>query len=170
MNMQMSFTWALPITVVFESWVVNDANDYAWTCAVVALMGVSRQLFSALRRELVAANHVAKPRRPAGGDERLLGLSEGAGGGGAHWLRAWVHVGFLKRSPPLLRCADALLYFCALVLSYLNMLVAMTYNPGLLLAIVAGETVGMVALTPVAAGGGGGAGGGEEEEEAACCQ
>jgi hypothetical protein len=163
MNMQMSFSWALPITVVFETWVVNDANDCAWTCAVVALMGFSRQFLSALRRELAAANVVAKPRRPAGGDERLLGSSEGAGGGGAHWLRAWVHLGLLKRSPALLRTADAILFFCAMVLSYINMLVVMTYNPGLLLAIVAGETAGMLALTPMAAGT-------AEEEEEACCQ
>lgn len=60
-----------------------------------------------------------------------------------------VGCGCLQRHYWLLRLIDVL-FFCAVAtLGYLNMLVVMTYNPGLMMAIVIGEGLGAMLLEPV---------------------
>lgn len=48
--------------------------------------------------------------------------------------------------PGMLVFCDAAVFFIGTVISFLNMLIVMTFNPGLLVALAAGETLGMAAL------------------------
>ena len=48
-------------------------------------------------------------------------------------------------SPTFAVVADTLLYAAAVLMGFLNMLVVMTYNPGLLVAVVMGEVIGLLA-------------------------
>ena len=50
----------------------------------------------------------------------------------------------ITASPLLLTVVDALLYAAAVLMGFLNMLVVMTYNPGLLFAVVIGEVAGLL--------------------------
>lgn len=55
-------------------------------------------------------------------------------------------------SPLLAAAVDALLYAAAVLMGFLNMLVVMTYNPGLLAAVVIGEVAGLVTWSAASRG------------------
>lgn len=55
-------------------------------------------------------------------------------------------------SPLLATVVDALLYAAAVLMGFLNMLVVMTYNPGLLAAVVIGEVAGLLAWSAASRG------------------
>lgn len=57
--------------------------------------------------------------------------------------------GLLRRSYTALRLADAAVYGLLAAVSLLNMLIAMSFNPGLFAAVVIGEVLGVLTLEPV---------------------
>ncbi len=126
-----------------------------------AFMGWLRHALARLRSDLVAANaplpgaalgdaadaSAGMPLRDAEG-----GPAGSAGGRRGPRLTRWqaaLACGALRRSHAALRAVDALVYAALATISFLNMLIAMTFNPGLLAAVVAGEVAGVLTLEPV---------------------
>ena len=153
--MQMYFTNALPVTILFDWWVASTPATYAASLFVVAGMGFLRRSLVWLQAWVAAAaaggagTGRVRSRTPppvvgdcCSGEGPLLTAKqpdddemddEPAG----------------RRAPahrPLLLLLDPVLFAASLALSYVNMLVTMTYNPGLLVAVVVGETVGVLLL------------------------
>ncbi len=120
-------------SLVFKDWVVRDARSYALACAGVFAMGAARQLLAGARAALAGA--AAAPRAPgrarAPGALQEAFVDGGGGGGGSAQQRA----------PLLCAAADSALFALGLAFAYVNMLVAMAYDAGLLAALVAGEGV-----------------------------
>jgi len=180
--MQMSFSWALPVTILFDSWVASTPAQLGLACGAFVALGAARHALGVARAE-AAALALAPARAGGGGDvddgggdaaaAAGKGGAPGGGGGGGGLLRSLLPAAALRRSPALARALDAALYAASLLVSYVNMLAVMTYNPALLLAVVAGETLGLLALAP-ARGAPGGAlraallAAAEEEEEGCC--
>ena len=147
-------------SLLWKSLVVRDGASYASACLAVFALGALRQLVVGARAALAPA------------------LTPGAAATAAAVVGA----------PPQLALAavlvaDAALFAAALFLAYLNMLVAMAYEYGLLGALVAGEAVVHLALAARAAsaapraGAGKGAAAGAEaallnagrDDDANCC-
>lgn len=132
--MMMSFYWGTKVTILFSGWSVEE-GDYAWywgSLAIVFFFGVFQELLTFIRLRLPApktsSSEMAEPLlksdvRAAG--IRRSGLSRACGHlcQGAAWLRV-------------------LLYAVHISWSYLLMLVFMTYNGGVCIAMVIGLSIG----------------------------
>ena len=103
-------------SLLFKSWVVHDGASYTSACLGVFALGALRQLLVGARGALAPA------------------LAPGVAGAAAGVLGApaWLALAAVL-------AADAALFAATLLLAYLNMLVAMAYDFGLLGALVAGE-------------------------------
>jgi hypothetical protein len=141
----------LGFSLIFKSWVISDSKSYALACVGVFAMGVVRQLISCLRGHLPALRRRAPGGNAAFGNvqaydsrESLIPAQAPAAGllGSLDALFA--------RYPLLLLALDTLLYAASLLLAYLNMLVAMAYDAGLLTSLVAGEALTYFGVRAVA--------------------
>lgn len=65
------------------------------------------------------------------------------------WLQSLLSFSLLRRSPTALRLADAAVFAAAAIVGFMNMLIVMAFNPGLMFAIVAGETLGVLTVEPL---------------------
>lgn len=65
-------------------------------------------------------------------------------------FQSWLVCGFLRRNYWALRLLDALIFGCVSTIGFLNMLVVMAFNPGLMMAIVGGEMLGVLTVEPLA--------------------
>ena len=150
-------------SLLFSSWVISSRSSYVLALLGVAAMGALRQLAVALRRAVTAANRAGAAG--GGGGETAEGLLQQR-----KERRSPLACAALTASPRALIAADTVLFAAALALSYLNMLVAMAYDAGLLAALVAGEALTYGALRAASAGGGGGGGAvsGSTNDDAAC--
>jgi len=121
-------------SLLFQSWVISSRGAYALACVGVFFMGALRQCLSCLRTHFpqLAARlvHLATP--PAPNAEAMLQPPPAGSSPSA-------------RSLTLLAC-DSILLGAGLFLAYLNMLVAMAYDFGLLSSLVAGEAAAHFAL------------------------
>lgn len=120
-------------SLIFKSWVISDSHSYALACFGVFLLGVTRQLIAFFRGRLPALQARIRTRTGKGllndADEALVGAPAPLAGAAA----------IFARYPLLLLAVDTLLYAASMFLAYLNMLVAMAYDAGLLSSLVAGE-------------------------------
>jgi hypothetical protein len=118
-------------SLIFKSWVINSKTSYALACVGVLFLGVARQLVVGLRARL---NELGRQQN-CGREEPLLADRDR--------VAPWV-----LRKPTYVALADITLFALGSFISYLNMLVAMAYDFGLLLSLVAGEalTYGALAL------------------------
>ena len=134
----------------------------------MALFGLARQFLLRLRKDLAETNlpaHSSSKKEALLHDNGLNGDPATRAPAAGHptpllCLRDRVRSPCLSRNPVVLRLLDTLLVAAAVALSVLNMLVAMTYNPGLLAAVVAGEAIGACALFPIGGSDGGASSGG----------
>ena len=135
-------------SLLFKTWVISDKRSYYLALLGVFFMGLSRQLMVSLRVNLVAANVPRRATATSAADLLLGGVARGVPAG---FLRSDV----LAQNAWALLCVECALLFCALSLSYINMLIAMAYDGGLIAALVAGETVayGTVRAVGLALGG-----------------
>ena len=157
---------SFPFVLLSSSWVISSTAAYVAALAAVFLMGASRQLLSTARSRVVAAN--APYMKTFGGNSEPL-LLQGVGGGGARAV-PWLACTCLRRSPLALLAVDTLLYAAAMALGYINMLVAMAYDAGLLVALVAGEACAYFALRVVQTGSTHGVVHSDAAAEAPCCE
>ena len=115
-------------SLVFKDWVIHNSSSYGLALLGVFCMGALRQCLATLRASLPDS-----PLASAGLREEAL-LSAPAP------LRpASPRLGWLAQRPWLLLGTDTALFAATLLMSYLNMLVAMAYDAGLLLSLVLGE-------------------------------
>ncbi len=117
-------------SLIFKSWVINDSHSYAIACLGVFTLGVVRQLLAYLRGNLPAL-HVRRITSSGEINQPFIPADPAASGG---------FRGFFARNPPVVLLAvDTLLFALSLFIAYINMLVAMAYDAGLLSSLVAGE-------------------------------
>ena len=117
-------------------------------------MGLFRHVLAWLRLEVRQANAAGTANPTASRQPLAAGLNTDGDAASdfkdsrkpRSWTRRYLHCNAVASSPLLLTLVDALLFYPTTLLGFLNMLVAMTYNPGLLLTLVAGETVGVALL------------------------
>ncbi len=124
-------------------------------------MGFARHLLASLRRNLALANPLTNGARRDSSSQDEEALLRGTGGydadsgkGGLAPSRIYVDAAlqrllssrFLRRFPFVLRVIDALIFGANVTLGFLNMLVVMSYNPGIMMAIVTGEVLGVLLL------------------------
>jgi hypothetical protein len=125
-----------PIQLPFSWWTVASRSALPGACAAVFCLGLLRHFLSALRLELFLANALPLSAfsqfRAAGGDGQSLLPDEG----GSRPVRAptfaplltarlrpYLVVGALRRSPLVLRVADALMFGAGALVGFFNMLV-----------------------------------------------
>ena len=153
--MPMYFTTNLPINVLFTSWVISDTLSLTWSCLAVIGMGFLRHLLIAFRHTLAEANSPILKRKKR--DQLLNQDSDDTDERGDELNESFFSRDYFlrllsnsllrrKQNRWVLRLIDGLIYFLTSSLGFLNMLVAMTYNPYLLVAIVLGETIGVILL------------------------
>lgn len=111
-------------SLLFKSWVISSDRSYYLACIGVVAMGVARQLCVSLR---MALNKGYFLKRKVSG--RLLEREEEE------------ERGFQVQQPLAVVFLDTFLYALVLFLAYLNMLVAMAYDFGLLFSLVLGEAL-----------------------------
>ena len=142
--------------LLFSSWLIRDASTYAAACACVFLLGAARRLLGAVRVELLAANGAAAAASVARSAAHRAGsltepLTDAAGKAAPPpALRRWLTSAALARRPLALLAVDATLVAASLYLAYINMLIAMVYDAGLIASLVAGEAVMYAALRALA--------------------
>ena len=116
-------------SLLLSSWVISGPGTYACACVGVFCMGALRQCVSCLRTHFpqLAARLALLVTPPAA-----------------------EHAEAMLQPPParslILLACDSMLLGAGLFLAYLNMLVAMAYDFGLLSSLVAGEAVAHFAL------------------------
>ena len=144
--MPMYFTTNLPINVLFSSWSITNTTSLLWSCAIVIFMGYLRHIFLYLRRALSEANSPSLQKKR----EQLLNQDTDEDDTTNDkdiktMILRFLSNAYLRRKQNrwVLRLLDALIYFLISTLSFLNMLIAMTYNPYLLVSVVFGETLGV---------------------------
>lgn len=59
-------------------------------------------------------------------------------------LRRYLFSPFLQRNSVLYAFVDCVIFGCNATLGFLNMLVVMTYNPGMMMAVIVGEMLGVL--------------------------
>lgn len=123
-------------------WVAKDNGSLAWSCLVVAGMGFLRHLLALVRAEFALANSVYKKD----GKHDSLPLLGGNDAQEEPFLRRALRVKAVANSPMLLRILDAFMFGVVAVLGFFNMLIAMTYNPALFIALIIGEMIGVITL------------------------
>ena len=117
-----SFNGGTGFSLLFKSWVIHDGKSYILACLGVFAIGVARQLLVGLRTIFLEQSNLKK-RRNSGEQEPMLRSEGGVG------------------SRALLTATDTGLFALGLFMSYLSMLVAMSFDFGLLFSLVAGEAL-----------------------------
>jgi len=126
----------------------QTAGHYALAFLVAICMGLARHLLPPLRQQL--KSRCARRTPPATTVANPLNGGDATPHAAAAWRAGRSDQRLLRAGSPtpraqlLLAVGDTLLYAATVTLGFLNMLVVMTYNPGLLMAVVLGETAGHV--------------------------
>jgi copper transporter 1 len=140
--MQMYFHQRLDDIVLFRSWIPRSGGAYAGTIiAIIAFGMLSSFLKSARGRldsrwvhdSLCKANAAAA----AAAAQSCCGSSDGSEGEDLHWIRRT-----FRKHPWSQNSIRALLTGITLTLDYFNMLIVMTFNVGLFIAVVCGYVLG----------------------------
>lgn len=126
MMMQMWFYNSIKATILWEAWETKTGTQYFFSLVAVVLFGMVHHLILWARTKFVTANKV-------GVKDALLDGHEGANPSTA---RRWLN-----------RFIASSLYALGTASAFLNMLIAMTYNVGLFIAICVGEAVGFFLFT-----------------------
>lgn len=136
---------------------VDTWPKYAGACAGVIAMGLCRHLLAIVRQELGSANarNVKQSPKNSNASDAEQALMEGEGSAPAPaativrppiraFCRRRLGCSLLQRHYLLLKLADAVVFAANAVLGFCNMLVAMSFNPGLLVCVVLGEVMGVL--------------------------
>jgi hypothetical protein len=130
MNMPMYFAWSTDVTVLFESWHVDTAGWFTVTAVIIFVAAFFYEWLLTFRHGFESRIRIKKSEEEIQEEEKL-----------------WVGIVSRRRPPRALH--DNLHYFIAtclhilqLALAYGLMLVVMTYNIGLTIAVFAGAGLG----------------------------
>ena len=131
----------LGFSIIFKSWVISDSKSYATACLGVFMMGVARQLISCLRGYLPMIQARLRASGGAAAPTSIESLEALIPTSKPRSIIADAFTRYPSLLPCMIICADTVLFAASLFLAYLNMLVAMVYDAGLLASLVAGEAV-----------------------------
>lgn len=145
----MVFTTSIEGSVLFAFWDVQTPVQYAATCFFVFALAMVYELLSEFRARLHARTAPSSSGDQAPLVAHSVNVSSSAGG-------AFVFVA----DPWTLRLIKAALHTLQLGLSYIIMLIAMTYNVGYFLSMLAGAFVGYIAFARVRT---------HKRDDAGCC-
>jgi hypothetical protein len=178
MMMQMWFYQSCQATILFEDWTTSNCSQYAWSVVACILLGVARQLLVAGRRGFrawVAKRREELGLRDAGLTPFAASIStsplmisaaeeceaELAGACPSH-CKSQSRRGPASRVPSV--CGAALDWVASTLIvisvldgifttvtvgaAFLNMLITMTYNGGLFIAVCVGEGIGTIMFDP----------------------
>ncbi|XP_002516155.2 copper transporter 5 [Ricinus communis] len=120
--MHMTFYWSKEVTLLFDSWKTKTWLSYGLTLLVCVITSASYQFLENRRVQLKV--NAANAGSAVGVDEPLLQSKTGGG----KWSVA--------------RVAGAVLFGVNSAIGYLLMLAVMSFNGGVLLAVVFGLTIG----------------------------
>uniref|UniRef100_A0A0N5AHJ2 Copper transport protein n=1 Tax=Syphacia muris TaxID=451379 RepID=A0A0N5AHJ2_9BILA len=126
-SMKMWFHFGTDETILFSSWKVHSAGSMVWTCAVVVLFCFAMELIRWYRK----FNLMLKPS-----DNRLETQNSS--------LNTY-RIGAPQITPQI--CLDSLLHAFQLTLSYMLMLLFMTFNLWICFACVLGEVASRLFFT-----------------------
>jgi len=146
----MAFTTSIEGTVLFEFWDVKTPVQYAATCFFVFALAMLYELLSEFRARLHAK---WAPSNGSGDQAPLIAHSVNVSSTPAG---QFVYVA----DPWKMRLVKGALHTIQLGLSYIIMLIAMTYNVGYFLSMLAGAFVGYIAFARVRA---------QKRDDAGCC-
>jgi hypothetical protein len=143
---------------------LQTRGDYVGAVVFSVFMGWLRHALARLRQDVGIANRpCSQPHQSAepGAPGLALPLSsytaDGSEGDGERKsprarLNRWQSLlacGYLRQHWWLLRLVDALLFGAVSVVGFLNMLIVMAFNPGLMMSIVGGEMLGVLTTEPM---------------------
>lgn len=142
--MKMYFTWGPEVTLLFSSWTVSTWPAYLGSLLVCLLLAVCYEGLTVIR-----VLYSARLREKAAKEQEMLEAS-GAGAleanGGSHG-----HKGKLRKHPQWLaggsivdRLLASLMIGISAATSYLLMLMIMSFNVGVFIAVVLGHSFGVL--------------------------
>jgi hypothetical protein len=126
---------------------LQNNGQYAGAIIASIILGFARHALARLRNEVRLAN------APRNGASKNAVNGDGAStallaAGQAPTSKSRFTVPFLQQSYLSLRILDMILFGIVATIGFFNMLIVMTYNPGLFVAIVAGEMLGVLFMEP----------------------
>ncbi|GJP48931.1 hypothetical protein CLOM_g8205 [Closterium sp. NIES-68] len=122
---QMWLYWGPTVTILFENWRTSEWAVYIFACFAVLAFCVLHEFLTSLRLKLSQA---------ASGRCRVNDVEQGAKGGASKTSRDW--------HPLLDRLAATGIYTLNTTFSYTIMLIIMSFNIGLFIAVVLGLSIG----------------------------
>ncbi|CAI5484144.1 unnamed protein product [Closterium sp. Yama58-4] len=126
MMMQMWFYWGPNVTILFENWKTSSWGFYLLACFLVVVFCVLHEFLTSFRLKLSATRRCRVKDAEQGENFTNVASSKKA----HHWR------------PLLDRLALTGIYALNLTFSYAIMLIIMTFNIGLFIAVVLGLTIG----------------------------
>jgi len=136
--MMMTFNFDINGAVLFDFWNVTNEWEYAGTCVAVIVLAMAFEALSEYRARVHARNKSSSDvmHQPLLAEHSVSMASQQASGGTASRTLEYVV------DPIRLRLFKSFLHMVQLGLSYLLMLVSMTYNVGYFLSIIVGAGIG----------------------------
>ncbi|CAI5504724.1 unnamed protein product [Closterium sp. Naga37s-1] len=126
MMMQMWFYWGPNVIILFENWKTSNWGFYLLACFLVVVFCVLHEFLTSFRLKLSATRRC-----------RVKDAEQGAGDVDASSSKKAYHW-----RPLLDRLAVTGMYALNLIFSYAIMLIVMSFNIGLFIAVVLGLTIG----------------------------
>ncbi|CAI5474634.1 unnamed protein product [Closterium sp. Yama58-4] len=126
MMMQMWFYWGPNVIILFESWKTSSWGFYLLACFLVVVFCVLHEFLTSFRLKLSSTRRCRVKDAEQGADDAEDASSKKA----CHWR------------PLLDRLAVTGIYALNLIFSYAIMLIVMSFNIGLFIAVVLGLTIG----------------------------
>ncbi|GJP48930.1 hypothetical protein CLOM_g8204 [Closterium sp. NIES-68] len=123
MMMQMWFYWGPKVTILFENWTTSGWGFYLLACFLVVVFCVLHEFLTSFRLKLSATRRC-----------RVKDAEQGASDGAGKKAHQWRSL--------LDRLAVTAIYALNLTFSYAIMLIVMSFNIGLFIAVVLGLTIG----------------------------
>ncbi|KAJ8515595.1 hypothetical protein ONZ45_g6997 [Pleurotus djamor] len=149
----MNMLWNTQIVdtcIVFPSWHIGSNASFVLSFFIIVLLGVFYEYLRAFQHNVDVRIAASLDKKGKGKRILLGGSRSGSGSGRSTPEESGEEVGLLTLKPvaagvpvpPTLRVLRAALYGATVFLSFFLMLVFMTYNAYLILAVVAGAGIG----------------------------
>jgi len=132
MMMQMTFYASAKVTILFDQWQTTGAGDLIGSCIGIFLLAILYEGLKYFREWLYRRHYVA------------LNVSKitAPGMNGSEINQTITNVSWIKSILSCSHFIQTMLHFLQLVISYLLMLIVMTFNVWVCIAVVLGCTVG----------------------------